>query len=405
MQVEKRNGTIQPWDGTKVIRAVKLAASRTNESVNPSDVLDVVLSTYKNIDVVKVDDVHTTVENTLMDMKAHNTAREYITYRYSHKPDIFQPSKAILNYDYPQLLEYKTAIQHSYWLFSEYNYTSDVNDILVRMTEHERESVLRAVLAICQIEVKVKKFWGNLGNHIQAQEVWEIGACFGESELRHKDFYANILVLLGLQDRFNHIASIPVLKKRSDYLSATINAGASKEDTILNVLLFSIFVENISLFSQFMMLKAFNQFKQMLKGLDNGLTASTKEEALHANFGFELINIIKKENPRLWTSELEQKVIHASEYALQTELELVDWITGGEDFSFLTVSQIKAFITKRMYDSLNTIGVTTSVIPPDTTATRWFEEEILLPSSVDFFNKRSTGYTKKSKAFNEEDLF
>ena len=37
--------------------------------------------------------------------------------------------------------------------------------------------------------------------------------------------------------------------------------------------------------------------------------------------------------------------------------------------------------------------------------TEWFVEEILSTKNVDFFVKRSTAYSKKTKAFTEDDLF
>ena len=38
-------------------------------------------------------------------------------------------------------------------------------------------------------------------------------------------------------------------------------------------------------------------------------------------------------------------------------------------------------------------------------STDWFVEEILSTKNVDFFVKRSTAYSKKTKAFTEDDLF
>jgi ribonucleoside-diphosphate reductase beta chain len=37
--------------------------------------------------------------------------------------------------------------------------------------------------------------------------------------------------------------------------------------------------------------------------------------------------------------------------------------------------------------------------------TAWFAEEMLSTKNVDFFVKRSTAYSKKTKSFTEDDLF
>ena len=41
---------------------------------------------------------------------------------------IFTPRINILPYQYPELLKYKDAIRHSYWIHTEFNFTSDINN-------------------------------------------------------------------------------------------------------------------------------------------------------------------------------------------------------------------------------------------------------------------------------------
>ena len=51
--------------------------------------------------------------------------------------NIFKPRVNILPYEYPQLLAYKDAIRHSYWIDTEFNFTEDIQDFKVTMTDHE----------------------------------------------------------------------------------------------------------------------------------------------------------------------------------------------------------------------------------------------------------------------------
>ena len=64
-----------------------------------------------------------------------------------------------------------------------------------------------------------------------------------------------------------------------------------------------MFVENVSLFSQFLIMMAFNKHKNVLKGISNAVEATSKEEDIHARFGFELVNIIREENPDLFDKD------------------------------------------------------------------------------------------------------
>lgn len=55
--------------------------------------------------------------------------------------NIFMPRTNILPYEYPQLLEYKDAIRHSYWIDTEYNFTTDIDDFKIKISNEEREVI------------------------------------------------------------------------------------------------------------------------------------------------------------------------------------------------------------------------------------------------------------------------
>ena len=42
--------------------------------------------------------------------------------------NIFEKRVNILPYEYPSLLAYKDAIRHSYWIHTEFNFTTDIDD-------------------------------------------------------------------------------------------------------------------------------------------------------------------------------------------------------------------------------------------------------------------------------------
>lgn len=105
--------------------------------------------------------------------------------------DIFKKRVNILPYDYPQLLAYKDAIRHSYWIESEYNFTSDINDYHVNISDEEREIIKKTMLAIAQIEVSVKTFWADMYKRMPITEIGDVGMTFAESEVRHKDALRN----------------------------------------------------------------------------------------------------------------------------------------------------------------------------------------------------------------------
>lgn len=359
--------------------------------------------------VPHVDEIHDMVENKLMDNGLNDVAKEYILYRAKHRPNIFSKRTNLKPYEYPELNEYVDAIRHSYWVHTEFNFTSDIQDFKVHLTESEKTAVKRAMLAISQIEIAVKTFWGDIYKRMPKPEIGGVGATFAESEVRHADAYSNLIQVLGLNSEFETLMEVPAIRRRIKYLEKAITNSKAVEnrDYFESVVLFSMFVENVSLFSQFLVMLSFNKHKNMLKGMSNAVEATSKEENIHAEFGFDLVNLIKKENPTWWTKELQEDLIDATMEAFDAEKGIIDWIFEMGDLDFLSKDETIEFIKHRFNISLNAIGID-SVFEIDEKlleTTEWFDDEILTTKHTDFFNKRSINYSKKTKSITEDDLF
>ena len=411
--VLKRDGTTESFELDKIQTAVSKAMKSIGirSKTLPIEVATEVVDSLNNQEsedvVVSVDHVHKTVENVIMDMGLHDLAREYIVYRHNNMPDIFRKRVNLKPYEYPQLIEYLEAIRHSYWVHTEFNYSSDVQDMKVKMTEAEVDIVKKAMLAISQIEVQVKSFWSKIGDKMPKPEVQAVGVTFGESEVRHADAYSNLLEIMGLNEEFEKLVDVPAIKKRIAYLEQSIQAPIDNKDYFHKIILFSMFVENVSLFSQFLIMMAFNKHKNLLKGISNAVEATSKEEDIHARFGFELVNIIREENPEWFSKDTINEVNRLCREAYKAESAIVDWIYGDSDLDFLPKETVKEFLKHRFNQSLQSIDMKPiyEVDQQMVESTNWFVEEILSTKNIDFFVKRSTAYSKKTKAFTSEDLF
>jgi ribonucleoside-diphosphate reductase beta chain len=209
---------------------------------------------------------------------------------------IFDERHHIKPYEYPLLDEFATAIQHSYWLFSEFQYHQDIQDFKTQISDKERTIISRTQLLISQIEVSVKSFWGNIYHQLPKPEVMGMGAVFSESEKRHMDAYSNLLELMGLNTEFEKIYDYPVVINRHNHLKKykeiTSNGKKDKQAFLLSLILFTLFIENISLFSQFYIISCFNKRKGLFKAINNVIQATALEEQIHGLAGTYLINII-----------------------------------------------------------------------------------------------------------------
>jgi ribonucleoside-diphosphate reductase beta chain len=323
--------------------------------------------------------------------------------------NIFAPRVNILPYEYPQLLAYKDAIRHSYWIHTEFNFTTDIDDFKTKISRSEREVIKRSMLAIAQIEVNVKTFWADLYKRMPITEIGDVGMTFAESEVRHKDAYAQLLRILGLEKEFKNLVEIPAIKDRIAYLTKYLDGTRSRDDKMYtkSVLLFSLFIEHVSLFSQFLIMMSFNKEKNLFKGISNVVEATSKEEEIHGNFGSELINIIKEENPEWFDAEFENLIDSACKKAYEAEVKILDWIFEKGELSFLSKDTIKSFIQNRFNNSLARIGMKPvfEVDFSEIEKTLWFDVEITATKEGDFFYKKSVDYNKKSKSITEDDLF
>ena len=323
--------------------------------------------------------------------------------------NIFKPRVNILPYEYPQLLAYKDAIRHSYWIDTEFNFTEDIQDFKVTITAEERDVIKKTMLAIAQIEVNVKTFWGDLYKRMPVTEVGDVGFTFAESEVRHKDAYARLLRILGLEKEFQTVVNEPAIAGRIKYLKKYLDGTRSRDDKMYtkSVLLFSLFIEHVSLFSQFLIMMSFNKEMNVFKGISNVVEATSKEEDIHGNFGAEIINIIKKENPDWFDEEFEELIYSACKKAYTAECGILDWIFEKGELKFLSKETIQNFIKNRFNNSLEKIGMK-SIFDVDSEllkSTEWFDIEILGTKEGDFFYKKSVDYNKKSKSITEDDLF
>lgn len=420
-QIKKRNGIMALFDMKKIINAIqkgmlavdyedkgdaKMVAQHVQDKLNQKSDED---TSY----IPNVEDIQDIIEEKLMDSWLHHVAKEYILYRQKRneerKRDIFKKRITLKPHDYPELLEYVDAIRHSYWIHTEFNYTSDIQDFKVNVSDSERNALKNAMLAIAQIEVSVKTFWGKVYDHLPKPEIASVGFTFAESEVRHHDAYSHLLELLGLNDDFNQIKTIPCMIDRVNYLEKSIKTSNSEDEKeyALSVLLFSLFIEHVSLFSQFLIIMSFNKYRNLFKGMSNAVEATSKEEQIHGLFGIDIINIIQKEHPERFDEKYYDRIRKHCKEAFDAESTIVDWIFEQGELDFLPKNVINEFIKNRLNNSLVSIWLE-KIFDVDESLveqTDWFDDEVIATKHVDFFNKRSINYNKRSQSITEDDLF
>jgi len=323
--------------------------------------------------------------------------------------NIFRERKSLKPYEYGDFLDYKDAIRNSYWVHTEFNFSGDVQDFKANTSPAEQSVIRKTMLAISQIEVSVKTFWSEIYEEMPKAEVGSVGMTFAESEVRHMDAYSHLLDILGIAEDFEEVTEVPAIKQRIEYLDEYLEGAKSddREEYVKSIMLFSTFVEHVSLFSQFLIMTSFDKYEKKFKGISNAVEATSKEEQIHGLFGVELVNTIREENPDMFDEEFEEEVQEACRRAFEAEQDILDWIFSEGELDFLPRENIDEFLKDRFNQSLENVDVDPIFNPDEDMLeeTRWFDEDIMMTKDNDFFSKRSTTYNKNTKSVTAGDMF
>src|SRR5690606_23288040 len=108
---------------------------------------------------------------------------------------------------------------------------------------------------------------------------------------------------------FKEMLSEEIVQNRVTYLSKYVNKiyKNDRKNILYSLVLFTLFTEATSLFSQFYTILGFNRFRNLFKDISNIVQYTSKEENCHMEGGVALINQIKEEHPELFDEEFKNK--------------------------------------------------------------------------------------------------
>jgi ribonucleoside-diphosphate reductase beta chain len=310
---------------------------------------------------------------------------------------------------YPWTEEFITAMHNGFWTDKEFNFQSDIQDFKTELTDQEREIITRCLSAIGQIEVAVKTFWAKLGENLPHPSLTDLGYVMANVEVIHNNAYERLLRVLEMEHLFEENLKLDIIQGRVGYLRKYLKKHYkdARKQYVYSLILFTLYVENVSLFSQFYVINWFNRHRNVLKDTAQQVAYTSKEELIHALVGIKLVNVIREEHPELFDEELIERIRHECEEAFNAEAKIIDWAVNGYKQDGLNATLLKEFIKNRLNDSLIQIGIK-PVFEVDQNLlekTTWFDEDVLGNNATDFFFKRPVEYAKKAQSFQASDLF
>ncbi len=162
----------------------------------------------------------------------------------------------------------------------------------------------------------------------------------------------------------------------------------SDQKFLENMIVFSIIMEGIFFYSSFAVMFSF-QRQHKLVGSAEQIQYIMRDESQHLNFGIEMINAIKEEQPELWTKAFQDKMIGLVKQAVQLEYTFaIDCFPKG-------IMGINADSFKKYIEHIADRRLSRIALPPQYNSPNpfpWMSEAVDLSKEKNFFETRVTEY-------------
>lgn len=185
------------------------------------------------------------------------------------------------------------------------------------------------------------------------------------------------------KDQFEMELTGDILK--NDFTTSTLE-GAQK--FLENLIGYYLIMEGIFFYSGFVMILSFHRQNRMT-GIGEQFQYILRDETIHLNFGIDLINGIKEENPHLWSLEFQTKIIEKIKVAVELEIKYAeDCLPRG--ILGLTAPMFREYVQYIADRRLERIGL--KALYRSKNPFPWMSETIDLGKEKNFFETRVTEY-------------
>jgi ribonucleoside-diphosphate reductase beta chain len=155
-----------------------------------------------------------------------------------------------------------------------------------------------------------------------------------------------------------------------------------------NLIGYYVIMEGIFFYTGFVMMLSFHR-RNLMTGIGEQFQYILRDETVHLNFGIDLINGIKQENPQLWTADFQQAMIDRIRAGVELELEYAaDCLPSG--VMGLNQSLFRDYVQYVADRRLERIGLPRQY--QSTNPFPWMSETMDLAKEKNFFETRVTEY-------------
>jgi ribonucleoside-diphosphate reductase beta chain len=237
--------------------------------------------------------------------------------------------------------------------------------------------------------------------HITAPECRQFLLRQAFEEAIHTHAYQYIVESLGLDESeiFNAYNEVQSIRDKDEFLIPFIDAimdphfhtGTPEDDQKLlkSLIVFACLMEGLFFYVGFTQILALGRQNKMT-GAAEQYQYILRDESMHCNFGIDLINQIKLENPHLWTAEFKAEIKTLFERAVELEYRYAE-DTMPRGVLGLNASMFKGYLRYIANRRATQIGLE-ELFPNEENPFPWMSEMIDLKKERNFFETRVIDY-------------
>jgi ribonucleoside-diphosphate reductase beta chain len=237
--------------------------------------------------------------------------------------------------------------------------------------------------------------------HITAPECRQFLLRQAFEEAIHTHAYQYIVESLGLEESeiFNAYNEVQSIRDKDEFLIPFINAimdphfntGTLENDRVLlkSLIVFACLMEGLFFYVGFTQILALGRQNKMT-GASTQYQYILRDESMHCNFGIDLINQIKLENPNLWTPEFKAEINALFMKAVELEYRYAE-DTMPRGVLGMNASMFKGYLRYIANRRATQIGLA-ELFPNEENPFPWMSEMIDLKKESNFFEVRVTEY-------------
>lgn len=214
-------------------------------------------------------------------------------------------------------------------------------------------------------------------------------------EAIHTHSYQHIVQSLGLDEEeiFNKYREVETIYNKDNFVSGLAehlvkNPQLSSMMFLEALIDFYVIMEGIFFYASFAAIMSFKR-RNLLPGTVEQFQYIMRDESMHMNFGIDLINGIKAENPHLWTEEFQNGIIGKIKRATELESLYAETLVGPGMLG-MSADSFREYVQYIADRRLQSIGLPTCY--QTRTPFPWMSEITDLNKQKNFFETRITEY-------------